>query len=108
MKRFLITVYTNWCGEDNTYAAWAESEFDNDLEMTAVDLAYNNFCEFGGSDAILHDLFPETTEYTEEQYDEAANCETEYYGHTIEEWDELRPEEEWDWYELVYDRRTTE
>ena len=26
MKRFLLNVSTEWCGKDNTYAAYAKSE----------------------------------------------------------------------------------
>ena len=108
MKRFLINVYTNWCGEDNDFSAIANDE--SELRNIASNLAYDNFTSFTGFEGILEELFPEVEEgeYTEEQTDEAIDSESEYYGYTIEEWDETRPEEEWDWYELIYDASDNE
>ena len=103
MKKFLINVYTSWCGEDNTYSAIADN--DSQLLDKAQDLAYNNFIDFGGFEAVLNELFPVVVneEYSDEKRDEAADNELDYYAFTIEEWDETRPKEEWDWYDLVYD-----
>ena len=101
MKRFLLNVSTNWCGEDNTYAAYAESE--DELYDLLDELAYENFSDFGGFEKVLEELFPdvEPGDYTEEMYKEAAEIEGEYYYGSIEEWDETRSEEEWNEYELV-------
>lgn len=103
MKRFLINVYTNWCGEDQTFCAYAND--DSELDDIANNLSYENFSSFSGLEGILEELFPDVEEYTDEMYDTAARIEGEYYGHNIEEWDESRDEEEWDWYDLVYDER---
>lgn len=103
MKRFLINVSTNWCGEENTFSAIANNE--SELDKVAEEVAYNNFCSYGGQDAILKELFGDEEEYTDEMFDEASEIESEYYFYDIEEWDEERSDEEWDWYELVYDGR---
>ena len=57
MKRFLLEVSTNWCGEDNTYSAYAETE--QELVDILSEKAYENFSDFGGFDMILEELFPE-------------------------------------------------
>ena len=102
MKRFLLNVSTEWCGEDNTYAAYVKSE--DELYEILDELAYENFLSFGGIKKVLEQLYPnvEEGEYTEEMYNEAASVEHEYYFGNIEEWDETRSEEEWNEYELVY------
>ena len=101
MKRFLLNVSTEWCGEENTYAAYAKSE--DELYELLDELAYENFLEFGGLENILKELFPdvEPEDYTDEMYEEAAKIKGEYYYSDIEEWDETRSEEEWNDYELV-------
>ena len=101
MKRFLLNVSTEWCGEENTYAAYAKSE--DELYELLDELAYENFLEFGGLENILKELFPdvEPEDYTDEMYEEAAKIGGEYYYGNIEEWDETRSEEEWNEYELV-------
>lgn len=103
MKRFLLNVSTEWCGEENTYAAYAKSE--DELYELLDELAHENFLEFGGLENILKELFPdvEPEDYTDEMYEEAAKIRGEYYYGNIEEWDETRPEEEWNDYELVRD-----
>ena len=108
MKRFLLNVGTNWYGEDNTYAVYAESE--DELYDLLDELAYENFLNFGGLEKIIEELYPDVKEeeYTEEMYNEAANIEHEYYYGTIEEWDETRSEEEWDDYPLIPDENLDE
>ena len=108
MKRWLINVETNWCGMDNTYSAYAE--FEENLYEIAQQLAYENFESFGGFDPILEELFPEVEdgEYTEEMQEVAGEIEGDYYDYYIQSWDESRPEEEWDWYDCVYDGRDIE
>lgn len=103
MKRWLIEVGTNWCGEDNTFSAYA----DNELELADIidQKAYENFNDYSGLIGILEELFPDVEEYTEEMEIEASRVEHEYYYGNCEEWDESRPEEEWDWYDCVYDGR---
>lgn len=103
MKRWLINVGTNWCGEHNTYSAYAETELE--LLDTINELAYQNFSDFSGFTTILEELFPNAEEYTEEMENEAMEIESEYYYGDCEEWDENRPEKEWLWYDLVYDGR---
>lgn len=93
MARFLIHVTTAWCGMDQDYAAIADCE--NDLENVAELAAYDNFNDFDCLQQIMED------EGIDE--DAAIEIEHEYYGYSIEEWDEERPEKEWDWYELRWD-----
>ena len=103
MKRFLINTYTNWCGEELEFSAIAESDSDPELCAKAQEAAYSSFSDFGGLKSILENMFPYDEDYTDEQLEEASEQEDEYYGYTIKEWDETRNEEEWDWYELIYD-----
>lgn len=101
MKRFLIKVITNWCGEDQTYGAYAESE--ESLYEVADELAYENFTEFNGPAEVLSELFPDIDpdEYTEEMLNDAAIAESEYYSFYIREWDESN-DDEWENYSIVY------
>lgn len=82
MKRFLIHVDTNWCGEEDTFRAVAESEIE--LWDIAEQLAYDNFYSFG------HD----PDEMTDEDWDEMWSRidETAYYSFSIEEWNEYSGE----------------
>lgn len=102
-KKFLIHLETNWCGEWQDYTAIAEDE--SNLIDLAGRLAYENFESFDGFNAILEELYgdpdEETGEYTDEQIDDAAQDEGSYYSYEITEWD--KPDEEWSWYELIYD-----
>lgn len=106
MKRFVIEVSTNWCGEDNKYGAYAENE--DELYEIADELAYENFSDFGGFDAVLEDMYPNVEEenYTEEMIDDAMLVENEYYSSFVYEWDESNPEEEWHNLQIIYDKRT--
>ena len=101
-KKYLLTVHTNWCGEDATYGVITDNEDDPDLMESAQILAYDNFESFDGSSAILEELFPEVedNEYSEDQYEEAVSVECEYYGWSLIEFE--GDEEEWSWYDLVF------
>ena len=103
MKRFLIEVTTNWCGMDQEYVAIANSE--TELLDLCDQLAYDNFESFDCFKDILEELFPdvEDGEYSDDQTAQAIEVESEYFGGSVQEWDETRDEEEWSWYELVYD-----
>lgn len=104
MKRWLIICDTNWCGTETIYSAYANTE--EELEDTAEQLAWDNFNDYGGGfESVLEELFPNEDEYTEEMENEAMDREYEFYSVIIQEWDESRPEEEWDWYDCVYDGR---
>lgn len=97
-KKFIIIVSTNWCGEDNNFSAIADDE--SELWNLADELAYNNFSDFGGVNAIAEELFG-TDDPTDEQLEEIYKVETEYYSSEIEEWDEEQ-HGEFESYELVY------
>jgi len=103
MKRFLIHITTAWCGMDQDYTAIADSE--DDLQNVAQLLAYDNFSDFNCLEQAIEDEYPDvdSDDITEEMKDAVIENKGDYYGFTIEEWDETRPDEEWDWYELVYD-----
>lgn len=103
MPRFLINCWTAWCGEDETFAAIAD--YEEQLSDVLDNCAYDNYLEGTGPDGILTEVYPDIDpeDLTDEERDEALENEGGYYGGSIEEWDETRPEEEWGWYELVYD-----
>lgn len=102
-KKFLIHLETNWCGEWADYVAIAEDE--SELLDLADRLAYENFESFDGFNAVCEDMFgdpnEETGEYTDEQIAEAEQNEGSYYSFEITEWN--KEDDEWDWYELIYD-----
>lgn len=98
MNKYLITCSTNWCGMDNSFTAIAKTQ--DELDSIANELAYENFTNFGGFDLILELLYPEEDEYTEDMMEDAVEVEGEYYGFTIDLFDE--DEDDWDDYELVY------
>lgn len=85
MKRFLITVSTNWCGMDQEYAAMAESEWD--LEDIAEQLAYDNFLDYDLWRDIAEDNGYDPDEMTNEEWDDFQMSvdESFYYNHTIDE-----------------------
>jgi hypothetical protein len=103
MARFLIHVTTAWCGMDQDYAAIADNA--DYLEDIAQLLAYDNFSDFDCLNQAIEEEYPDvdSDDITEEMKDAIIENEGDYYGYTIEEWDETRPEEEWDWYDLQYD-----
>jgi hypothetical protein len=107
MKRFLINVYTNWCGEEQDFAAYAKDAFE--IELIAAEASYENFDNYPGTGfgAVLEELFDTTDseDLTEEELNEAYKAEGDYYGYSITEWDETRDEEEWNSYTLIYDGR---
>lgn len=102
MNKYLVTLYTNWCGEDNEYLAYAESESELESNADLGTAAYENFSDFGGFEKILEELFPDVEEYTDEMEAEAAEVEREYYGYSIEEFPEDHEES---WYDIIYDAR---
>lgn len=97
-KKFIIKVDTNWCGEDNSFAAIAEKE--SELYDITDELSFSNFSDFGGITAIAEELFG-TDDPSDEQLEEIYKVETEYYSSEIEEWDEEQ-HGEFESYELVY------
>ena len=105
IKKYILKVYTNWCGEDNEYSAIVDDEHLSDFEQVAQNASYNNCSDFGGFNAVLEDLFPDNDSddgYSEEQEEEAMEVEGEYYGYNYEEYRE-EVHGEWDWYDLIYD-----
>lgn len=104
-KKYILNVYTNWCGEYNNFSAIVDDEHMNGFENIANLKAYDNFYDFDGPNSVLEDLFPEhdyEENYSDEELDEAEQREGEYYGYTIEEYNE-DSHGEWDWYDLIYD-----
>jgi hypothetical protein len=103
MPRFLIHVTTAWCGMDQDYAAIANNE--EELEDIAQNAAYDNFADFDCLEQAIEDEYPDvdSDDITDEMKDVVIEKERDYYGYSIEPWDEERPEEEWGWYELRWD-----
>ena len=95
MKRFLIHVDTNWCGEEDTFRAVAESEIE--LWDIAEQLAYDNFYSFGHDQDIAEDEGYDPDEMTDEDWDEMWSRidETAYYSFSIEECED---DDEWNEY----------
>lgn len=91
MKKFIITVDTNWCGTEDQFGTEAESA--EDLDNLADELAYDNFFESGGYTLVVEDLFPDAEEYTEEMLEEASEMWHECYSYKIEEF--TGSDEEW-------------
>ena len=105
MKRWLITCDTSWCGTETIYSAIANTQ--EELIDIAENLSYENFNDLGGGfESVLEELFPDEEEYTEDMENEAMDKEHEFYSVVISEWN--LPEEEWDWYDCVYDGRDIE
>ena len=102
MKRFLINCHTAWCGESQTFSAYAESDSDKDLNNAVESAAYDNFNSYSGTG---FEGVGDESELTEEQLEKAYAAESKFYGFSIEEWDETNDESEWEWHELIYDRR---
>lgn len=105
IKKYLVTVQTNWCGEDNTYSAIVDDDKFTEFETYCNNLAYENFQDYGGFEAMMEDLFdydPDREEWSDEELREGYAEEPNYYSYTIEEFDE-DGEEEWEWYNLVWD-----
>lgn len=103
-KKYLVTCSTNWCGMDREFRAIASSDLNDILIDSAELAAYENAYSFDLiNDYILPELFPEVEdgEYTEEQIQYAEDHDYEYFGFSIDEWG--GPEEEWSWYEWLYD-----
>lgn len=106
MNKYILHVDTNWCGEDNDYAIICSNPDHKDIQDFCQMRAYENFADFSGIQGILEELFPDSEEYTEEQENEAIEVENDYYGFTLEEFNGT--DEEWDWYELIYDESDEE
>lgn len=66
MKRSLIHVDTNWCGEEDTFRAVAEPESWDIAEQ----LAYDNFYSFGHDQDIAEEEGYDPDEMTDEKWDE--------------------------------------
>jgi hypothetical protein len=87
MNKYIIHVETNWCGEDNDFAAVAESE--EELYNIVDQLALDNFNSYNGFDQMMEDEFgsPDEEEdgnYTDIQIDWGYENESNYYSSTIE------------------------
>ena len=101
MKRYLINVYTNWCGMDNSYALETDSEIDTLLDDIQM-IAYENFRSFGCYAYVMEELFPDvaTEDYTQEMWGIYDDVEGDYYSYTIEEFE--GSDEEFDEYEKIW------
>ena len=96
MKRFLIHVDTNWCGEEDTFRAVAESEIE--LWDIAEQLAYDNFYSFGHDQDIAEEEGYDPDEMEDSDWDKLWETvdESQYYNFTIEEFE--GDDEEWEEY----------
>lgn len=97
MKKFLITVSTDWCGMDNTYRAEAESDLD--LSDIANSLAYDNWESYNCIEYIAEELGYDIDEMTDTDWGDIQEQATENpsWYFEIEEFEGT--EEEWNSYE---------
>lgn len=105
MKKFIITVDTNWYGTSKSYGAIAVSE--EKLWDITDDLAYENFLESDGFNLVLSELYPEAEEYTSEMEEHASNESSDYYTSNIEEYDS-DIHGNFEDYDIVYDESISE
>lgn len=98
MKRWIITVSTDWCGMDNSYRAEAESDLD--LNDIADNLAYDNWESYSCIEYVAEELGYDVDEmtnvdwdYVQEQAEEnpSWHFEIEEFEGTKEEWDSYEP-----------------
>ena len=54
MKKFLIYVSTDWCGEENSYRTEAESEYD--IEYLADEIAFDNWSQYNHVQDVAEEL----------------------------------------------------
>ena len=94
MKKYLITVDTNWSGTDRTYRV--ESETYEEVENLAQTLSYENFYQYDFYEDIKAELMDDSLS-EEELHDLIISRECEYYFYYIEEF--LGPLSEWFEYE---------
>lgn len=83
IRKYKIHTDTEYCGEWNDYVAYCDDEHYSKMEDIVNMQAYETYHDFRSEDE-------------EEESDD------EWY-YTIEEWSD--PDEEWDWYEVIYDCR---
>lgn len=97
MKRFLIHVFTNWVGMNETFRAEANSELE--LEDLANELAYDNFESYGCERYVAEELGYDPEDMTSDEWDEVYDTisDGDYYNYYIEEF--TGTEEEWSEYE---------
>ena len=97
MKKFLITVSTDWCGEDQSYRIEAESE--HDIEELADEIAYDNWEQYNHLDDIATELGYDVENMTDVDWDyvwDQSYANPSWYS-SIEEFEGT--EEEWNNYE---------
>lgn len=103
IKKYLVTVETNWCGEENTYSAIVDDDRFLEFEVYCNSLAYENFQDNDGFETMMEDLFdydPDREEWSDEELQEGYSEEPNYYSYNIEEF--KGTDEEWEWYDLVW------
>lgn len=100
MKKFLITVSTDWCGEEQSYRIEAESEYD--IEDLAEEIAYDNWEQFNHISDIAEELGYDIENMDELDWDKVWDSVYENPGwySNIEEFEGT--EEEWNSYEPAY------
>lgn len=82
IKRYKIHTDTEFCGEWNDYVAWCDEAHYDEMESIVSMRAYDNYNDF--------------RDFDEEQSDDE-------WTYNIDEWED--PDEEWSWYEVIYDCR---
>lgn len=99
MKKWIITVSTDWCGMENIYKIEAESE--TELEELADQIAIDNWESYSCLDLVAEELDYDTDNLSAEDWDKVwdeANQNPSWH-YTIEEF--TGTEEEWDQIEHV-------
>lgn len=96
MKKYLITVSTNWCGMDQTYRAETENKLE--LEEIAMQAAIDNFNDYDCWEYVAEELGYTIDRMLEDDWNDVYNSidESAYCDFKIEEF--KGDEEEWNTY----------
>lgn len=99
MNRYLIHVFTNWCGMDDTFRAITDNE--ESLYDLAEQLAYDNFESYNLWEEIAREEGYDLDEMTWDRLYEEVD-DSNYYGYEIETF--TGDDEEWDGYTgMIYE-----
>ena len=90
MERKVIIIKTIWSEVDSILGLEFDPEIydEADLYEESDMLGYDIFCDDGGVDRIVSDLFPDVEAYTDKMYDEAYNIESDYWSSELVDYDE--------------------
>lgn len=83
MKKFIIKLGTDWCGEDNSVAAIAPDEYT--LDEIANELAYENFESYNHFEDICQELELNSDDMSPKDWETYYDNELNFYYYIIKE-----------------------